>query len=261
MAAAPRASTRADRAPGAGPQRTCAWPPWYQPPVRVDDAGQYLAGVATMVDDRLEVRLGGLAQKRGLIPRMPAGDRLLADTAVWLNGEYADIVRSTRTRTLAGGETELAIDLHPATTPVVLTADDAGQVRVSCGHGGRRPGLPPVRRPRAGAARHGGRHRVERRRRRHDVRGSSGRRARLPRLARSAARTRSDGRRAWLAWGAHRHAGRDPGHDRDGRRDRPRAARRGMARVGHRRPAGRPRDHAVVDGRHRRPVPATGARW
>ncbi len=84
-----------------------------------------------MVDDRLEVRLGGLAQKRGLIPRMPAGDRLLADTAVWLNGEYADIVRSTRTRTLAGGETELAIDLHPATTPVVLTADDAGQVRVS----------------------------------------------------------------------------------------------------------------------------------
>ena len=86
-----------------------------------------LGGVATKVDDRLEVRLGGLAQKRGLIPRMPAGDRLLADTTVWLNGEYAEMVRSTRTRTLAGGETELAIDLHPATTAVVLTADDAAR--------------------------------------------------------------------------------------------------------------------------------------
>ncbi len=55
-----------------------------------------------------------MAQKRGLIPRLPAGDRLLADAAVWLTGEYADAVRSTHQRTLASGETALAVDLHPA---------------------------------------------------------------------------------------------------------------------------------------------------
>ena len=42
--------------------------------------------------DRLEAKVGGQAQKRGLIPRTPAGDRLLADAAVWLAGEYADAV-------------------------------------------------------------------------------------------------------------------------------------------------------------------------
>lgn len=87
-----------------------------------------VGAVATIVADRLEARLGGQAQKRGLIPRMPAGDRLLADAAVWLNGEYADAVRSTRQRTLDSGTTELAVDLHPAAPPLVITADDAGRV-------------------------------------------------------------------------------------------------------------------------------------
>ena len=87
-----------------------------------------VGGVTTSVTDRLEARLGGQAQKRGLIPRTPPADRLLADAAVWLNGEYADAVRSTRQRTLESGEAELAIELHPAARPLVLTADESGRV-------------------------------------------------------------------------------------------------------------------------------------
>lgn len=81
-----------------------------------------------MVMDRLEAKVGGQAQKRGLIPRTPPGDRLLADAAIWLTAEYADAVRSTRQRTLASGETELAIDLHPAAPPLVITASETGRV-------------------------------------------------------------------------------------------------------------------------------------
>lgn len=84
-----------------------------------------------MVADRLEAKVGGQAQKRGLIPRTPAGERLLADAAVWLTGEYADAVRSTRQRTLASGDAELAIDLHPAAPPLIITATDSGRVAVT----------------------------------------------------------------------------------------------------------------------------------
>ena len=97
-------------------------------------------GVATNVADALGVALGGLAQKRGLIPRVPDGDRLLADAAVWLNGEYADAVRSTHQRTLPGGEIALAVDLHPAASPLLLTADDEGRVTVAAETGAAGPG-------------------------------------------------------------------------------------------------------------------------
>ena len=80
------------------------------------------------VTDRLEAKVGGQAQKRGLIPRTPPGDRLLADAAVWLAGEYADAVRSTRQRTLDDGSHELAVDLHPAVPPLQLVASDSGRV-------------------------------------------------------------------------------------------------------------------------------------
>lgn len=73
--------------------------------------------MGTAVATRLEARVGGQVQKRGLIPRTPPGERVLADAVVWLNGEYADAVRSTRQRTLAPGETELTVDLHPAAPP------------------------------------------------------------------------------------------------------------------------------------------------
>ena len=84
--------------------------------------------------------LGGLAQKRGLIPRVPDGDRLIADAAVWLNGEYADAVRSTHQRTLPGGEAALAVDLHPAAPPFMLTANDEGRVTAIAETGVAGPG-------------------------------------------------------------------------------------------------------------------------
>ena len=90
--------------------------------------GYRRGSVTTNLVDALGVSLGGIAQKRGLIPRLPAGDRLLADAAVWLTGEYADAVRSTHQRTLPSGETALAVDLHPAVSPLVLTASDEGRV-------------------------------------------------------------------------------------------------------------------------------------
>jgi hypothetical protein len=84
--------------------------------------------VTTKLADVLGVALGGVAQKRGLIPRVPDGDRLLADAAVWLTGEYPDAVRSTHQRTLPGGEAALAVDLHPAVPAFFLTASDEGRV-------------------------------------------------------------------------------------------------------------------------------------
>jgi hypothetical protein len=96
--------------------------------------------VTTKVAEALGVALGGLAQKRGLIPRVPGGDRLLADAAVWLTGEYPDAVRSTHQRTLPGGEAALAVDLHPAVAPLVLTASDEGRVTATADTGIAGPG-------------------------------------------------------------------------------------------------------------------------
>ncbi len=78
----------------------------------------------------LEVRLEGQASKRGLIPRMPGGERLLADVADWLTAEYPEEVRSSRQRTLPSGDAELHVDLHPAAPDLFLTASDSGVVRV-----------------------------------------------------------------------------------------------------------------------------------
>jgi hypothetical protein len=86
--------------------------------------------VVTTVAERLEAKVGGQAQRRGLIPRTPAGDRLLADAAVWLAADYPDAVRSMRQRTLESGDTELAVDLHPAAPPLIITASDVGRVTV-----------------------------------------------------------------------------------------------------------------------------------
>ena len=74
----------------------------------------------------LEIRLEGQASKRGLIPRMPGGERLLADTAAWLTAEYPDMVRSTSLHTLPSGDAQMHLGLHPAMPDLFLTADDAG---------------------------------------------------------------------------------------------------------------------------------------
>lgn len=84
--------------------------------------------VATMVADRIGIQLQGQASKRGLIPRLPGGERLLGDVETWLRTDYSDTVVSVRTRTLPTGEAVLEARLHPAAPPVLLTADDEGRV-------------------------------------------------------------------------------------------------------------------------------------
>ena len=78
----------------------------------------------------LEIRLEGQASRRGLIPRTPGGERLLADTSAWLSAEYPDQVRSTRQHTLPSGESALHVGLHPAAPDLLLTASDGGVLRV-----------------------------------------------------------------------------------------------------------------------------------
>ena len=51
----------------------------------------------------------GRASKRGLIPRQPPADRLIAGIETWLRLEYPDIVRSSRTRTSSTGARELLV--------------------------------------------------------------------------------------------------------------------------------------------------------
>lgn len=119
-------------APGAPLQRTLGPGRWYEAATAIQvGLGLSSSPVTTNLVDALGVSLGGLAQKRGLIPRVPDGGRLLADAAVWLTGEYPDAVRSTHQRTLPGGESVLAIDLHPAVSPVLLTAGEEGRVTAS----------------------------------------------------------------------------------------------------------------------------------
>lgn len=103
-------------------------------------AGYRRRSVATNIADALGISLGGLAQKRGLIPRVPDGERLLADAAVWLTGEYPDAVRSTHQHATPDGRAALSVDLHPAAPAFVLTANDEGRVTAAAETGVAGPG-------------------------------------------------------------------------------------------------------------------------
>jgi len=87
--------------------------------------------MAMMVDTPLLSRVVGQASRRGLILRVPSGDSLLESVETWLSAEYGDTVRSMTRRTLEGGEAELSVALHPAATPLVLSAGDSGRVALT----------------------------------------------------------------------------------------------------------------------------------
>lgn len=96
--------------------------------------------VLTLGTPTLVVRVSGQASKRGLIPRLPAGHRLIGDAEAWLASEYGDAIRSMAHRTLPDSEIELAFDVHPAAPPVLIRANDAGRLivqadTVACGPG------------------------------------------------------------------------------------------------------------------------------
>ncbi len=85
------------------------------------------------------IRVVGQAAKRGLIPRIPAPDKLIEDARVWVSTEYAQFVRSARVQT-SGACPELWLDLHPAAEPVTVTADEEGRVTASADTADAGPG-------------------------------------------------------------------------------------------------------------------------
>jgi hypothetical protein len=87
--------------------------------------------MATMLASPLQARLTGQASRRGLIPRVPAADALLADVETWLKATFPDAVRSIQRPVREQGEAELTVELHPAAPPLDLTASDTGRVAVT----------------------------------------------------------------------------------------------------------------------------------
>lgn len=88
----------------------------------------------------LGVRLFGRAEKRGIIPRLPARADLAADAEAWLRSEYADAVRSIRIRPTEPDGVALDCDLHPGVGPVVFAFERAGRVTVTAETGAAGPG-------------------------------------------------------------------------------------------------------------------------
>lgn len=87
----------------------------------------------------LTIRVVGQAQKRGIIPRLPAPDHLLADARAWITGEYGDLVRWERTEPGPTGA-ELQLELHPAADTVSIAADGDGRVVASADTSATGPG-------------------------------------------------------------------------------------------------------------------------
>ena len=89
------------------------------------------AGVVLEVLVGLTIHAVGQVSKRGLIPRLPAPEKVLGDVQAWLATEHPDVVRSMRCDRNAAGDTELLLDLHPAADPVTITVSDVGRVVAS----------------------------------------------------------------------------------------------------------------------------------
>ena len=87
--------------------------------------------MATTLISPLHARLTGQASRRGLIPRVPAADSLLADAETWLKATFPEAVRSIERPVREQGEAELTVELHPAAPPLVMTASDTGRVAVT----------------------------------------------------------------------------------------------------------------------------------
>jgi hypothetical protein len=70
----------------------------------------------------------GEAAKRGLVPRLPGGQELMADAGTWLASEAHDMVRSVRVDPAGTGAASLFADVHPAAFPMRLHATVDGAV-------------------------------------------------------------------------------------------------------------------------------------
>jgi hypothetical protein len=70
----------------------------------------------------------GEAGKRGLVARLPSGERLMGEAGDWLTREVHDTVRSVRVDRNGGDAASLFVDLHPAALPMRLHASNGGAV-------------------------------------------------------------------------------------------------------------------------------------
>ena len=88
----------------------------------------------------LAVHVVGHASKRGLIPRVPSAEQIVADIERWLTAEYPEIIRSIRQQQTPAGEPELSVGLHPAAPDASVVAGDGGRVSLVAPTSGAGPG-------------------------------------------------------------------------------------------------------------------------
>ena len=73
----------------------------------------------------------GEAAKRGLMPRLPSGQQVMADAGTWLASEARDLIRSVRLDPDGEGAASLFVDVHPAAFPMRLHATVDGAVNAT----------------------------------------------------------------------------------------------------------------------------------
>ena len=79
----------------------------------------------------ITIRAVGQASRRGKIPRVPDGEKLIAEVYEWLVTAAADTLRGHPGDGLPSGTTAIDIQLHPAARDVRLEAADGGRLTVS----------------------------------------------------------------------------------------------------------------------------------
>lgn len=79
-----------------------------------------------MTAERLVIAIQGQVQKRGLIPRLPPADRVLAEIETWFRRQYPDELLALET-----GVEALTATLHPAAPPIRITLDGEGAISVA----------------------------------------------------------------------------------------------------------------------------------
>jgi hypothetical protein len=118
--------------------------------VRTRHAGLWPPGTATAIVSvnhraiegaglAVTIRVVGQASKRGMIPRLPVPDGLLADAGAWIAAEYPQILRGSRSGPVSALP-ELSLDLHPAAGPLTITADADGRLTAAADASSAGPG-------------------------------------------------------------------------------------------------------------------------
>jgi hypothetical protein len=77
------------------------------------------------------IRAVGQASKRGVIPRLPSEERLIADIGEWLSSSSSDTLRGQPRETSGDGTTALEFQLHPAASNVRIAVAEGGTVTVA----------------------------------------------------------------------------------------------------------------------------------